>query len=257
MSTLDGFGKPARDLAKNPLGIIALFIVLVYAMAALVLNQSSNLNSTQRWPLVGFLVLFPAVVLTVFYWLVINHTVKLYGPGDFKDPKHWLDTQVRAGVAIGAAIARDNSSTSSMDVKRLADVVSDASYSNSAGQSVQRSLLWVDDRGSDANKFARTAFEALGWQITLALTTDQAISLIQKQKYDAIISDLRRPEGDREGHRLLTLVRNKGINTPFYIHSGQNSPELQEKTRELGGNGHTGSAGTLFELVIRNSLAVA
>ncbi|HZZ68851.1 MAG TPA: hypothetical protein VFE18_11830, partial [Phenylobacterium sp.] len=32
---VENFGETAKGLARNPLGIIALFIVLVYAMAAL------------------------------------------------------------------------------------------------------------------------------------------------------------------------------------------------------------------------------
>ena len=253
MNTVDSFGKTARDLSRNPLGIIALFIVLVYAMAALVLTQSSNLDSTQRWPLVGFLVLFPAIVLAVFYWLVSRHTPKLYAPGDFTNQSDWVEMQMQAAVALGAASTNNNSSAASIDVKRLAKIVKDADSFAYSDQGIQRSLLWVDDRGEAANKFARTAFEALGWRITLALDTDQAISLIRKQGFDAIISDLRRPEGEREGHRLLKLIREDGIDTPFYIHTGQNSPELVERTMELGGNGHTGVAGILFQMVIQDA----
>ena len=39
---LGEFAKAARRLAKNPLGIIALFIVLVYGIAGLVLGYSAE-----------------------------------------------------------------------------------------------------------------------------------------------------------------------------------------------------------------------
>ena len=38
---IDKFGSIAQRLARNPLGIIALFIVLVYGMAALVTTSSA------------------------------------------------------------------------------------------------------------------------------------------------------------------------------------------------------------------------
>jgi hypothetical protein len=82
--TKEGFSTTARKLASNPLGIIALFIVLVYAMAALVLGAAgNNLNANQRWSLVLFLVIFPVIVLAVFSWLVSKHHTKLYSPRDF------------------------------------------------------------------------------------------------------------------------------------------------------------------------------
>lgn len=85
-SLLQDFGQAAQRLARNPLGIIALFIVLVYGIAGLVLGVSSgHLESNERQPLVWFLVVFPVVVLAVFYRLVTAHHVKLYAPHDFPD----------------------------------------------------------------------------------------------------------------------------------------------------------------------------
>jgi hypothetical protein len=85
-SLLNDFGQTAQKLARNPLGIIALFIVLVYGIAGLVLGTSlADLEPSERQPLVWFLVGFPVVVLGVFYRLVTNHHVKLYAPHDFPD----------------------------------------------------------------------------------------------------------------------------------------------------------------------------
>jgi hypothetical protein len=80
------YARSARDLAKNPLGIIALFITLIYGIAGLALSHD-GLSSDQRTPLVWFLVLFPFAELGVFAWLVSRHHTKLYGPGDFKDER--------------------------------------------------------------------------------------------------------------------------------------------------------------------------
>ena len=87
---LTGIGTTAKGLAKNPLGIIALFIVLVYGFAALVTAFAGSLSPSERLPLIWFLVLFPILVLAVFSWLVSRHGGKLYAPGDYRDeePSH-------------------------------------------------------------------------------------------------------------------------------------------------------------------------
>ena len=91
---LDQFGSIAQRLARNPLGIIALFIVLVYGMAALV-TASSTLESLHRLILVVFLVTFPIFVLIAFYSLVTKHVGKLYGPGDYPNPDMFLEAAFR------------------------------------------------------------------------------------------------------------------------------------------------------------------
>jgi hypothetical protein len=88
MSVSD-FGHAAVRLARNPLGIVALFIVLIYAMASMVLLQA-KLEVGERQPLIWFLVLFPAVVLGTFAWLVARHHTKLYGPGDFRNEENFV-----------------------------------------------------------------------------------------------------------------------------------------------------------------------
>lgn len=92
MSELGTFSKTAKGLARNPLGIIALFIVLIYGFAALTLGINSTLLPEERLPLVWFLVLFPTVVLFTFAWLVINHHEKLYAPSDYRDDTAFMKT---------------------------------------------------------------------------------------------------------------------------------------------------------------------
>jgi hypothetical protein len=77
------------NFMRNPLGIIALFIVMIYAMAGLV-TASASLSTPERLILVIFLAVFPLIVLLVFYLLVTRHSEKLYAPGDFKDEGNYL-----------------------------------------------------------------------------------------------------------------------------------------------------------------------
>lgn len=90
MSNLQEFGSTAKALAKNPLGIIALFIVLIYGVAALVVGFSAQLGPDERYPIVLFLVVFPVLVLAVFGWLVSCHYEKLYAPRDFNSDASFL-----------------------------------------------------------------------------------------------------------------------------------------------------------------------
>jgi hypothetical protein len=92
-SQLDTFGKTARDLARNPLGIIALFIVLIYGFPALLMgNTATDLTPGQGYILIVFLSTFPVLVLLIFAWLVANHHAKLYAPADYKSDEAFLQT---------------------------------------------------------------------------------------------------------------------------------------------------------------------
>jgi hypothetical protein len=96
VSDLSTFSSAARGLARNPLGIIALFIVLIYGFAALTLGINTRLESAERAPLVWFLVLFPVAVLLLFGWLVSRHHEKLYSPGDFRSDESFLARRERS-----------------------------------------------------------------------------------------------------------------------------------------------------------------
>lgn len=90
MSELSTFSGAAKGLARNPLGIIALFIVLIYGFAALTLGINARLEASDRTPLVWFLVLFPVAVLVLFGWLVSSHHEKLYAPGDYRSDESFF-----------------------------------------------------------------------------------------------------------------------------------------------------------------------
>ncbi|MBS7777654.1 hypothetical protein [Acidovorax sp. CCYZU-2555] len=102
MSSPNTFQTTAKSLAKNPLGIIALFIVLIYGFAALTLGFNSRLEATERIPLVYFLVSFPVVVLLLFGWLVSCHHEKLYAPSDFRSDEIFLNRASASNLHVEA-----------------------------------------------------------------------------------------------------------------------------------------------------------
>jgi hypothetical protein len=124
MSDMSEFSRAARDLSKNPLGIIALFIVLIYGMATIVIIQGNKLTTHERDIFTWFLVGYPVLVLVTFAWPVSRHSAKLYAPRDFKNQAHFMELQqVKEAIAAAANAAR-NGATPQHD--ELIDTVRDA-----------------------------------------------------------------------------------------------------------------------------------
>jgi response regulator RpfG family c-di-GMP phosphodiesterase len=69
----------------------------------------------------------------------------------------------------------------------------------------ERQVLWVDDRPAN-NVFERAALESYGIRFTLVESTSEAETLLAAGGFDAVISDLGRPD-DQAG---LTLLRSCG-----------------------------------------------
>jgi CheY-like chemotaxis protein len=246
---LKNFGGTAQGLAKNPLGIIALFIVLVYGLASVVVVFGSTLTPYERIPLVYFMVIFPVVVLGVFAWLVRSHSGKLFAPGDFKDEANYLKMQMTAVASLSAATIKDSSAPTHSNVDRLVQLVQDAASDRLSSGHVDH-ILWVDDRPEN-NIYERQAFEAVGLRFTLALSTSEAIQKLKTEKFAAIISDMGRAEGPREGYVLLDGLRQQGNETPLFFYATSNSPEHKRETADHGGQGCTNNPQELFQMVTR------
>ncbi len=90
-TSTEDFEQTAVKLSQGPLGIIALFIVLIHGFASLVLGFSNNIGAEDRSVLVWFLVLFPAFVFAVFAWLVSTRHQKLYPPSAFRNEDLFRD----------------------------------------------------------------------------------------------------------------------------------------------------------------------
>lgn len=84
------FQQTAVKLSQGPLGIIALFIVLIHGFASLVLGLAPDIGEANQSILVWFLVLFPAGVFVVFAWIVSTRHQKLYPPQAFRDEGHFV-----------------------------------------------------------------------------------------------------------------------------------------------------------------------
>jgi CheY-like chemotaxis protein len=253
---LKTFGNIARGLARNPLGIIALFIVLVYGFAALVTTFTGSFSEAERLPLIYFLVVFPLVVLGVFAWLVSKHSVNLFSPSDFRDEKNYVEmvsSRTLAAVAsLTLATARGAESVpDAAEIGRIVESVqrSPILYENRTAVRFNRNVLWVDDN-PDNNTRERQAFKEAGVMFTLAQSTQEALEYLASRKFAAIISDIGRREGPREGYVLLDSLRQRGDQTPLFFYAGSNDPAHKRETAAHGGQGCTNNARELFDMVM-------
>jgi len=248
---ISSFGRTAGGLARNPLGIIALFIVLVYGFAALVTTLTSSFTAAERLPLIWFLVIFPVIVLVAFLWLVSRHSSKLFAPSDFKNEDNYVKMQMAAVASLAAASVKSTTSVSEADIQEMVDTVMQAASARTQEiNNWNNHVLWIDDR-PDNNIYERRAFEAAGVRFTLALSTKEALDSLEHQKYAAIISDMGRPEGPKEGYVLLNEIRRQGCQTPFFIYTSSNLPECKREIIAQGGQGTTNNPQELFQMVMK------
>lgn len=115
------FFKTATTMHRNPLGLIALFIVTVYAIGALVVGfGDTQFYGSPNHPVILFMALFPVAVLIVFYLLVAYFHTHLYGPGDFIDQTHFFGMPKELkGLETGIATSGKQIPAIESDISRL------------------------------------------------------------------------------------------------------------------------------------------
>jgi CheY-like chemotaxis protein len=254
MTDIKSFADSAKGFTKSPLGIIALFIVLVYGFATIAVTFGSNLKDYVA-PLIYFLVLFPVVVFSGFLWLVSKHSDKIYGPSDFKNEDNFMKMKMSAVASLAAATAKqpdgNSGETIQQQLNSIVELVSKTApkVNSDSREKWKTRILWVDDRPEN-NVYERKAFESQGFSFSLALSTDQALEMLNDSKFAAIISDMGRKEGPQEGYVLLERLRNSGDKTPFFIYAGSDSIEHKKLALEKGAQGSTNNAQELYKMVM-------
>jgi CheY-like chemotaxis protein len=152
---------------------------------------------------------------------------------------------------LTAATAKSDTPASEIELHKIVEVVRAATpRSPDIADGWRNHILWVDDRPSN-NIHEREAFEALGLRCTTALSTDEAFERLARDKFAAIISDMGRREGPREGYALLDRLRQMGDRTPLFFYAASNAPAHKRETQEHGGQGCTNNAQELFAMVTR------
>lgn len=77
---------------KNPLSLFALFISAMYAVATVAFRDglSPLRGGCERMSVIGFIVLFPFMLLGVITYLVVKHPGNLFSPGEYKKVEDYL-----------------------------------------------------------------------------------------------------------------------------------------------------------------------
>ena len=160
--------------------------------------------------------------------------------------------EVAAALSAAAASNPDGDKTHESVAKEAmiaADVVADFVTPRTIRRASRSTVLWVDDNPNN-NSYERQALEALGVSFVLAISTDEALKKISRQRFDAIISDMGRPPDARAGYTLLDKLRSDGDQTPFIIYASSRDPEHVAESRRHGAIGCTNNANELFEMIL-------
>lgn len=94
-----------------------------------------------------------------------------------------------------------------------------------------RKLLIIDDN-LDFLGFLTSALEKY-FEVYTATGVKDALRLLEHQKVEAICSDYNMKDGT--GLELLEDIRQKGINVPFLLMSGDDDYLLEQKAKLCGG----------------------
>jgi PleD family two-component response regulator len=111
-------------------------------------------------------------------------------------------------------------------------------------------IFWIDDC-PDNNLNEWRMFFQLRTKIDIAKSTNEALEKLGEKKYDVIISDMARKEGDKEvfdaGIQFLNKFRPKDTTTPVIFYIGIYKPE---KGMPAGAFGITNRPDELLHLVM-------
>lgn len=110
---------------------------------------------------------------------------------------------------------------------------------------VSNAVLWADDHPKN-NSFFIDLLQKRGYRVDLAISTQDALSLLDRNKYLLIVSDMSRDEAGRDnrdaGVDLLEEVRKRRIDSPYVVFcSDRGARQFGEQIRQLGGQAITSS----------------
>ena len=111
-------------------------------------------------------------------------------------------------------------------------------------------ILWVDDNPRN-NVRERNAMTTLGMHVVISLSTDEALELLSRTRFDVVISDMGRQDDKTAGYTLLDAMRSRGDPTPFVIYAGSDAAEHREEARKRGALGSTNRPSELLDLVLQ------
>lgn len=136
--------------------------------------------------------------------------------------------------------------------RRLAaqGVTAAASEPPAAATPAGRRFLWVDDKPRN-NSMLVAALEERGARVDIALSTEEGLQALARGTYDALISDMARPEGEEAGIELSRRARSQAPGLPIYIYCGKwGATHLREPALAAGATDITASGSSLLAALL-------
>jgi CheY-like chemotaxis protein len=147
-----------------------------------------------------------------------------------------------------ASAKTEGRTVNQVDILEATTNLANANINLEHSNSKSVTILWVDD-SPENNVYEQEAFSALRFQFDLALSTKEALEKTKQKKYNAIISDMGRVEGPREGYVLLEKLKDMDKGTPYFIYARFNRSEHKREAEQRGAQGTTNQPHELIEMV--------
>lgn len=198
--------------------------------------------------LIGVLV-WPALVVVVVVLFrkpltnLLSGSLTVKGPGGLEIS---ASSRQQAAAALTQATAAKGAPP--MDQKTALDHV-DAAARTLQDIGGRARLLWVDDHPS-TNLHEATALEAVGIDVELSPSTEDALERIQRNRYDVIVSDMERLQQPQAGYDLLQKLRSAGVHTPFIVYAPTGRPERFDEAVRHGAEGWADTPAQLMQMVL-------
>ncbi|MHA6299777.1 hypothetical protein [Devosia sp. CAU 1758] len=182
---------PAKGIVKNPLTVIAVFAGLAEVSATIALPQlEQQVQSIFVW----FVMLFPTLLVALFFFTLWSKHHVLYAPSDFSDEdnfmKHWVPSlsrnatdpitfeEIEEGIVDEQAVPRDKASSGSEPeaAKRI-------DYPQKSEKTIQSY-----ERQHESWQAERLLVARISSELNLSFVRDVALADMQDIRYDAIAS---------------------------------------------------------------------
>jgi CheY-like chemotaxis protein len=151
-------------------------------------------------------------------------------------------------AAVGADSPAKESSTEA--THRALETVETVVTKDVIAHAKTKSVLWVDDYPKN-NESLILAFQSIGINVQTALSTEEAITRLSRERYDFVISDLGRDNDAMAGKTLIIEMKRNNFDIPFAIFASRRALQFRDDLIKLGAIECTNDANALFSLVIK------
>lgn len=111
-------------------------------------------------------------------------------------------------------------------------------------------VLWVDDQPKNNMREAK-ALRLLGIDVSYALSTDEAISVLAQVPFDLVITDLGRPDDRAAGYTLIRRMRELEFAPPVIVYSSRADGRDRAEASARGAVARVNSPSELIQEVTR------